>query len=239
MFALINSLFGIHKDSYGTDFSFSKKRNIEHVDPYIKKGVRVLFIADTHSMVNNEEIELMKRGKELYDAVIILGDCSSNLPIICESIPDIINIYGILGNHDSWKCYDGTRVVYIGNHMINLSIPDRNNQLIEIPFMAIDGSIKYKNSPDRCMYTQSDYNEILKEAPKAEICISHTLPSQDIDEPDEEYGDTHAGVNAIRDYIEKYKVPLHIYGHLHDPNEKILRNGTKSICVYKFQIIEL
>lgn len=54
-----------------------------------------------------------------------------------------------------------------------------------------------------------------------------------------QYGDAHDGLKGITQYIYKNHIPLHIHGHLHEENEEILKNGTKSIGVYKVKVLEI
>ena len=62
-----------------------------------------------------------------------------------------------------------------------------------------------------------------------------------IDKPfiEDKHNPAHDGLKGITKYIYKNHIPLHIHGHLHEENEQILKNGTKSICVYMAKLIEI
>ena len=47
------------------------------------------------------------------------------------------------------------------------------------------------------------------------------------------------GLKGITECIYRNHIPLHIHGHLHEDNEEILKNGTKSIGIYKVRCIEI
>lgn len=202
--------------------------------PYKPRGIRTLFIADTHGHITTEERQLVRQGKEAYDMIVFLGDHGGELHTICGDISEGISVYGILGNHDGFGMYDHVpkslhQPIYIGNSVYYL------NENLKIA--AVDGSIRYKGNPDYCMYTQEQYKDIIGKLSKADICISHGRPSQG--EEKREYPDAHEGIDALQVYLEKYSIPLHIHGHMHDPGERILKNGTRSICVYRMQVIEI
>ena len=50
---------------------------------------------------------------------------------------------------------------------------------------------------------------------------------------------THDGLKGITEYIYKNHIAMHIHGHLHENKEEILKNGTKSICIYMAKLLEL
>lgn len=189
---------------------------------YTPKGVKALFIADTHGFVSDE----VRDAFELeYDVVIFLGDHGGELE-------DLVYLagnhpcYGILGNHDEKDLYNYHRKIkYIGNRVTNIQ---------GIKVAAFDGGPRYKMSARKCLYTQEEMETIAEHMPAADICISHANPyneaSRDV---------AHEGFKGILNYLETNSIPLHIYGHLHNPSETILPCNTKSICVYPYAIIEI
>lgn len=56
---------------------------------------------------------------------------------------------------------------------------------------------------------------------------------------EKQYGDAHDELKGVTQYIYKNHIPLHIHGHLHEETEEILKNGTKSIGLYKIKVLEL
>ncbi len=207
-------------------------RSVQEI-PYTEKGIRAMFVADTHAVLTDPDAEILRRGE--YDVVFLLGDCTTSLADILRCVPEDIEIYGVLGNHDEWGHYAGTRVNHIENTVQKISVAGKI-----ISVAGVDGSIRYKKAPGYCMYSQEEYRQILGDMASADICIGHARPAGEKDTPDGIGNvNAHTGINAIRDYLEKYNIPLYIYGHIHFPEEKVLQNGTKSICVYGIKILQL
>ena len=69
---------------------------------------------------------------------------------------------------------------------------------------------------------------------KADILVTHDKPFiEDMHNP------AHDGLKGITEYIYKNHIGIHIHGHLHEEGEQILKNGTKSICIYMAKLIEI
>ena len=196
-------------------------------------GKSILFISDTHGHTKKAELDALDAKN--YNAVIFLGDhYGSELVQFLEHVSSEIPVYGILGNHDDLNLYQTEeleRIQYVGNRVAEIS---------GVKFAFVDGSLKYKNSPGCCMYTIKEYEEIIQSLPEADVLVSHAPAWQS--KEDDEYivendviqtTNAHTPVKPLTEYIEKYGVPLHIYGHLHRAEEKTLRNGTKAFCVYR------
>lgn len=84
------------------------------------------------------------------------------------------------------------------------------------------------------LYTQE---ESLLESSKLndiDILISHdTYFNKETEEP------VHDGLKGITEAIYRNNVAIHIHGHLHIEDEKILLNGCRSIGVYGIKFIEI
>ena len=196
--------------------------------PYKPVGVRILFIADTHGYLREEEVEQVRNCTA--DAIIFLGDHGIEKIAVEDIIQDRIPMFGIMGNHDSSGCYSPSK----GYHYIQ----DIGNTVTTIAWLrvaALDGSFRYKDVPDYCLYTQEEMQATAEGLQEADICISHAAAWDG--EPLQ--GLCHDGMIGITDYIEKYQIPIHIHGHMHVSGEKILRNGCRSIGVYRLQELEL
>ena len=191
-----------------------------------KFNLKVLFIADTHDCLcyEKETIEYIKSMQD-YDCCILLGDHSANdLKEIMEIVP-INKIFGVLGNHDSWGKYE------------ELGIENLNGRVIEIngvKIAGISGSYKYKESKEYALYSHEESIEIANKMECADILVSHDKPFTE-----DNHNPAHDGLKGITEYLYKNNVPLNIHGHLHEDNEQILKNGTKSICLYKVRYMEL
>jgi len=188
--------------------------------------IKILFIADTHNCLESDvqTINFIKESKN-YDCCILLGDHSANdLNVITQIIPND-KLYGVLGNHDSWNKYD------------EYSITDLNGKVVEINgvrIAGISGSYKYKDSNEYAMYSHEDSIKIADSMDEADILVSHDKPFTE-----DHHNGAHDGLKGITEYIYKNHISTHIHGHLHEESEEILKNGTKSICLYMAKVIEV
>ena len=191
-----------------------------------KSNLKILFVADTHDCIehDNETQEVIKQTDK-YNYCILLGDHSANdLNYILKIIPKE-KVFGILGNHDSWEKYDEFEIENIDG-----KIKIINNKKIA----GISGSFKYKDSNNYALYTHEESIEIAEKMGEADILISHDKPFLE-----RKYGDAHDGLKGVTLYLYKNKIPIHIHGHIHQESENILKNGTKSFCLYKAKILEI
>lgn len=189
-------------------------------------NLKILFIADTHNCLKNDN-EVLNYIKEQnnYDYCILLGDHSaSDLEEILKIIP-LNKICGVLGNHDSWEKYNNYGIDNINGNIININ---------GVKIAGIGGSFKYKNTEDYVLYTHEESIEIANKMEEADILVTHDKAFTE-----DNHNPTHDGLKGITEYIYKNHIALHIHGHLHEENEQILKNGTKSICLYMAKIIEL
>ena len=56
---------------------------------------------------------------------------------------------------------------------------------------------------------------------------------------EDNHNPSHDGLKGITEYIYKNHIALHIHGHLHEEKEELLKNGSKSICLYMVKLLEL
>lgn len=191
-----------------------------------KYNLKILFIADTHNCLTYDEetLNYIKNVKD-YDYCILLGDHSADdLVEILKIIPKE-KICGVLGNHDSWEKYKDYSIENIDKKVITIN---------GIRIAGISGSFKYKNSDNYALYTHEESIEIANTMESADILITHDKPFTNGKE-----WDAHSGMKGITEYIYKNHIPLHIHGHLHEESEEILKNGTKTICLYKVKLMKL
>ncbi len=216
----INSIF---KRKNYEDILYKKYGTANKIQRY---NLKLLFIADTHNCLKdgNEILKYIQEQKD-YDYCILLGDHSaSDIEEILKVIP-LNKICGILGNHDSWNKYDIYGITNISGKVINIK---------GIRIAGISGGHKYKNSNEYVLYTHEESIQIANNIEKADILITHDKPFiQD------NHNSAHDGLKGITEYIYKNHIALHIHGHLHENKEEILRNGTKSICLYMAKLLEL
>ena len=216
----INSIF---KRKNYEDILYKKYGTANKIQRY---NLKLLFIADTHNCLKdgNEILKYIQEQKD-YDYCILLGDHSaSDIEEILKVIP-LNKICGILGNHDSWNKYDIYGITNISGKVIDIK---------GIRIAGISGGHKYKNSNEYVLYTHEESIQIANNIEKADILITHDKPFiQD------NHNSAHDGLKGITEYIYKNHIALHIHGHLHENKEEILRNGTKSICLYMDKLLEL
>ena len=216
-----------------------KKKNYEDkllkefgkADKYENHNLRILFIADTHNCLKdgNETLKYIQEQEE-YDFCILLGDHSgSDIEEILKVIP-INKICGILGNHDSWELYNQYGIKNIDGKFFDLG---------EIRIAGIGGSCKYKNSEEYVQYTQEQSIAIADTLSKDIYNKTHILISHDKAFTEDNHNVAHDGLKGITKYIYENHIGLHIHGHIHENSEQILKNGTRSICVYMAKIIEV
>jgi Icc-related predicted phosphoesterase len=209
------------------------------MQPYQPRGLKILFIADTHGVLRDNVKQIIQDSDTEYNAVIFLGDHGTEeITQIKSYLTPDVPCYGITGNHDQKDLYTIPECSYVED--VGFKVFDIEG----IKIAAFPGSIRYKNAPERCMYTQHEFTEAIKNMPAADIAIGHAGCYQESDLFERmqinEYGtNAHEGIAAITEYIERNKIPIYIHGHLHNPEEKILRNGTRDICLYGAQIIEV
>ena len=191
-----------------------------------KYGLKILFIADTHNCLNsNSEVLQYIKNQLDYNYCILLGDHSGNdLAEILKVVPHD-KICGIPGNHDSWQKYEQYEINNINGKVLNIN---------GVRIAGIGGSYKYKNSIEYALYTHEESIELADKLEDADILVTHDKPFIE-----DKHNPAHDGLKGITKYIYKNHIPLHIHGHLHEENEQILKNGTKSICLYMAKLIEI
>ena len=188
--------------------------------------MRLLFITDTHNCLrnNNEILNYIKKQND-YDYCFLLGDhSSSDIEEILNIIP-LNKICGVLGNHDSWEKYNNYGINNINGKIINIK---------GIRIAGSGGSFKYKNINEYALYTHEESAQIANNIAKADILVTHDKAFIE-----DNHNPSHDGLKGITEYIYKNHIALHIHGHLHEEKEELLKNGSKSICLYMVKLLEL
>lgn len=155
---------------------------------------------------------------------IILGDLSGlDINEIKKIVPSE-KLFGVVGNHDSINFLEENKINNINGKVITCR---------GIKIAGIMGSNRYKDK-DYGMQTHEESLELSEKMESADILISHDK-AYVFDRNDS----VHDGLKGITNYIYKNHIPLHIHGHLHEESEEILKNGTKSICLYQIKLLEI
>lgn len=193
---------------------------------YSYKGISItlLIITDTLNCLiyDKEWSEFIKNAE--YDICLLLGDLSSNdVYEILKYVPTN-KIYTLLGNHDPLNRFEEYGLESLHGKVIEVN---------GIKIAGFQGTFKYKNS-DSALYTHEESIEIADSMPKADILVSHDRPFI------KDTGDnTHDGLKGITEYIYKNNIPIEIHGHIHEESQEELKNGTKVICKYKYDLVKL
>lgn len=219
----IKNLFFDNKN-IGEKYEFKLLKKYGKCNELKKYGINILFITDTHNCLSDSEEYLKNINSSNFDICITLGDISGkDFEIIKKYIP-ISKIYGIVGNHDSIDSLEKNGITNINGKVIECK---------GIRIAAIMGSNRYKNG-NYGMLTQEECIELEQKMKEADILVSHDKAFIF-----DRHDNVHDGLKGITDYIYRNHIPLHIHGHLHEEYEEILKNGTKSICLYQVKLLKV
>ena len=194
------------------------------VRPFPGKA-KFLVITDTHSTIHKWKDQIPEDFTG-YDACLVLGDVTGkDILFIQENVlKNGLPCIGVLGNHDDLGGYDNTGIEEINGKVITL--PNG------IRIGGLSGSLRYKND-EAPLITDEQSVEIMDKMEECDLLITH----DSVKHPEKDFA--HSGLLGISNYLEKWNVPVHFYGHFHDPKDEILKNGTRSICFYGITTIEL
>ena len=186
--------------------------------------MRVVVIADTHSLFSKIFDSTLKEQAKDADLVLLLGD---------HSIGDIRNInnafesikkFGVLGNHDTEYTFYNSSIENIHNKGVLIN---------DVTIVGMQGSSKYKEK--QIGYTQDESIKVCHDLPNGDILICHDAPfgfegSQD--------DIAHCGLLGILSYINTKKPNIVFYGH-HHHNKWYKIDNTHCICVYGVRIFDI
>ncbi len=216
-------------NTYGFQKKYSNQTKILYklfgdVEEKTLYKLKCIVITDTHNTLKIDELEKIVNNHPDYDVCILLGDHTAyDIEKVLKLI-DKDKIYALLGNHDS-------------NYIDSYGLNNLNGNIIEIngvKFMGIQGSFKYKPS-DFPSFSQEESVLFLKDKDKVDILFSHDGPYDD----SKKFNPAHQGLFGINYYLFKNHVKYNIHGHLHNSFNKNLENGTKEICVYGINYLEI
>lgn len=199
---------------------FIKKKGF----PNCTKPFNVLVIADTHGCFSEENAKALKKQLEdQIELVIYLGDItSSDYEKIMACILNKVDVIGVLGNHNNKDDLDKLGIINVEKQQFALN---------GVTFSGINGSLKYKKS-DNALITDEESIKIAKSLPGSDVFLTHDGPKIKTD------NFAHSGLKGISEYIASKKPSVHLYGHLHKPDTKMIKS-TESICVYETEIFHI
>lgn len=217
-----NNVYSFQKKYYNQSKKLLKL--FGRVDNKKLNTVRLIIVTDTHNALDEEELRKVITAHPNFDLCILLGDHNANdIEKIIKYIPRE-KILALLGNHD----YD-----YISEYGLT-NFSGKRVEVNGTTMMGIHGSFRYK--PDNFpSFSQEESVSFLKDKEKVDILFSHDGPFRDdmINNP------SHQGLFGITYYLFKNKVKYNIHGHLHFKNERELLNGTKEICLFGIEYMEI
>lgn len=185
---------------------------------------RFLVLADLHRISPPEWEMFESAAARGADALLMLGDISTDdmrrAIHICEGIPALY----VLGNHDRWEDYkDG---IPGAEHL-----DGKIREIRDVRIAGLSGAPVYKDPDVWCMRDQEKAAEVSEGLAQADVLISHESPYHYMGTRS-----THCGYEAISRYIRTFSPSMHIFGHHHDPHEGWY-HGTKEVCVFKCALI--
>lgn len=190
--------------------------------PFNLPDTTFLIVADTHGMTHTVPWD----EPELPNALLIIGDVFPNeLSMIAKwAYLYQIPVLGICGNHNDKDDLKNADIMDI--HGIAADVND-------ITIAGWAGSIRYKDDPRKIMMSPDESISFARRLPKADILLSHDgyyVGGKDY---------AHQGLSGISKYLRDNYVPLHFYGHTHEPISTVLPVGTRSFCVYRFTKVDI
>lgn len=196
--------------------------------------MNVLAISDLHWDLSSAEVARIRDANASCQLCVLLGDIPlDQLRVIAENMA--LPTVGILGNHDAVGLLDKAGIRDIHGKSVSVT---------GLQVAGIGGSPRYKDDPDRPMYSQREslaVEESLEAQAPADITICHSAPyDRRADAP-------HRGFKSITRYMRRVRPAYVIHGHDHDDTVArkrylLPRNGRTSVTVigtYRVHILEL
>ncbi|MBR4178623.1 MAG: hypothetical protein IKR57_04685 [Bacilli bacterium] len=190
----------------------------------VTNTVKLLVISDTNGILDELKFADYIYRHQDYDVCILLGNHKENDMEIILKYVNNRKIFGIRGNYDSTYLQDN-------------NIRDLNGKMITVngvTMMGMEGTYKYSNA-EFPSFTQKQSIEFVVNKPKVNILLSYDHGFNQNARMDTE----NQGLFGITYYLYKNKVAYHIHAHNKASKQSTMMNGTKEICTYQFEYLEL
>jgi uncharacterized protein len=133
-----------------------------------------------------------------FDLVLCLGDLDHHAlePLGRARVPKL----GVHGNHDD------------GGEFTGLGIQDVHLRRVDVEGICVggfSGSVRYRDGL-RYGWTQRRASRALRRFGAVDVLIAHSPPAGVNDDPDDL---AHAGLEGLRDYVEREQPALVLHGH--------------------------
>jgi hypothetical protein len=160
--------------------------------------------------------------KNSIDLICTLGDLDLFSIRELEYVTNIPKI-GVYGNHDSGMYFETLGIKNM--HLITFEY----NGLI---FGGFEGCVKYKESPEFKLYTQSQATDLLKNFPHVDVMLTHCPPFGINDEPTEL---AHQGFQALTEYLKIQKPKYLFHGHTYPTKENLVTKFLETQIIYVYE----
>jgi len=208
--------------NHRTEQAPEKAKDVSVADVMSQLELTIVAVADLHSCFR-EDMEAIRNALEKYrhDCVLLLGD------IFAEDVREISSCtpapcYYVLGNHDYW-----------GQNNSVSRATDLDSVVVSVNGIRIGGigaGVKYKPG-NYAMRTQEEVYAATEKLGETDILISHESPYHLLNT-----NTSHSGFQAISDYVAEKKPKLHLFGHHHIREERMI-GETKEVCIYQCAIL--
>lgn len=186
---------------------------------FFKPKLNFLVISDIH-----HPLKRLPTKEELkkIDVCLILGDVPKDIILQFQNILSC-EIYGVLGNHDTYDTFKETKVIDLNGKTVNIK---------GLKIGGIEGSCKYKANSPYVMHTHTESVNISKELDKdINILISHESPYCKYT-----YAANKCGLLGVSSVILKNKPFMALHGH-HHVNDQYQIDKTECFCLYRVNIV--
>lgn len=191
--------------------------------------MKILLIADTHSVRHEEWQGLLKTNPSSFDFIAILGDVEAIfMRQLGETFPKK-RIIGVLGNHDKKGKFDFYNIENIHGKIVEID---------GVKVAGLEGSVRYKDNEKFPLYTQFEIINICKNLDYADIIISHNSPLGIHDSYNTDRDIAHLGFQGLLYYIKDKKPIYCIHGHQHI-NKLTKIEGVNVLGVHGASILDL
>lgn len=181
--------------------------------------MKFLILSDLHYWTQKEQQYIVELTG--YDSCFCLGDiCFDFLQTIKRIVKS--EIYGICGNHDTYKMLDEVGITNIHGKCVTIG---------NIDCVGLQGSARYLPDRDRCMYTQTESLKLVKTLPKADVLFTHDGLYNRYADP------AHQGLKGVTYYARKQKPKYIIHGHKHIASCTKYHQST-IVCVYRAIVLD-
>lgn len=175
--------------------------------------LRALAISDTRPNFGDRTLADVVSHHGI-DLVITVGDLHrTDIAGIDQiSVPSV----GVYGNHCDRRYLEDLSIVNLQLSKVDIR---------GVTFTGLEGCVRYKEGTQDALYTQSEYSNLARQLPAADVLVTHCPPRGINDHPADP---AHVGITALRSWIDAARPRVLIHGHTH-PQVPITSYGATRI----------